>query len=294
MCFLPGRRLECLLYPGSRHRSWSLSHGHPRISSVCRSCSRWWGVELDSVPQLVTHFLFHLRFIEVLYFINVFLVMLNASLKYKPLEQSTFNKAGEIWTFLLNITNYIFTKYIFAIYFTSCVSPASYPAVVSWFEVGLLARQAGVADEVSGLDILGSFDQCDVIIQLTVSRITEVLVSVDPLHRENSLSRLWSLQLVLTQNDTPAVSVLCFSPGQQHTEKHFKHILHIFSFLIELSFIELELLPDSLCVFCIYEVLLLKAVCCSKNPVLVDQGPSAHMDVMFTSPGTDLWKKIQT
>lgn len=48
--------------------------------------------------------------------------MLNASLKYKPLEQSTFNKAGEIWTFLLNITNYIFTKY-FLQYILPRVSP---------------------------------------------------------------------------------------------------------------------------------------------------------------------------
>lgn len=44
---------------------------------------------------------------------------------------------------------------------TSCVSPAGYPAVVSWFQVGLLARQAGVTDEISGLDIRGGFDQCD-------------------------------------------------------------------------------------------------------------------------------------
>lgn len=93
---------------------------------------------------------------------------------------------------------------------------------MSWFKVDLLARQAGVADEVSGLNVRGSFDQCDVIVQLTVSRITEVLVSVDPLHGENSLSGLRSLQLVLTQNDTPAVSVLCFSPGQQ-TQKIYTH-----------------------------------------------------------------------
>lgn len=37
---LPGRRLGCPLCLWSRHRSWSLLRGHPRISSVCRSCSR--------------------------------------------------------------------------------------------------------------------------------------------------------------------------------------------------------------------------------------------------------------
>lgn len=48
--------------------------------------------------------------------------------------------------------------------FTSCVPPAGHPAVVPWFKVDLLARQAGIADEVTGQDVRASFNQSDVIV----------------------------------------------------------------------------------------------------------------------------------
>lgn len=98
---------------------------------------------------------------------------------------------------------------------TPGVSPACDPAVVSRVEAGLLARQAGVADEVWRVDVCGSLHQGDVVVQLAVSRVSEVLVSVDPLHRENPLCRLWALQLVLPQDDPPAPSILCFTPERR-------------------------------------------------------------------------------
>lgn len=73
---------------------------------------------------------------------------------------------------------------------TPGVSPACDPAVVSRVEAGLLARQAGVADEVRRVDVCGSLHQGDVVVQLAVSRVSEVLVSVDPLHREYPLCGL--------------------------------------------------------------------------------------------------------
>ncbi len=103
--------------------------------------------------------------------------------------------------------------------FTSCVAPASHPTVVPWFKVDLLARQAGIADEVTGLDVCGSFNQCDVIVQLTVGWITKALMPVDPLHWENTFSGLCSFQLMLTQNNTPVTSILCFSSGQWRAQK---------------------------------------------------------------------------
>lgn len=95
---------------------------------------------------------------------------------------------------------------------TPGVSPACDPAVVSRVEAGLLARQAGEADEVWGIDVYGSLHQGDVIVQLAVSRVSEILVPVDSLHWENPLHRLWALQLVLPQDDPPAPSILSFTP----------------------------------------------------------------------------------
>lgn len=60
------------------------------------------------------------------------------------------------WTFL--------AQKAYDSYFTSCVPPAGHPAVVPWFKVDLLARQAGIADEVSGRDVRASFNQCNVIV----------------------------------------------------------------------------------------------------------------------------------
>lgn len=73
---------------------------------------------------------------------------------------------------------------------TAGVSPACDPAVVSWFEAGLLARQAGVADEVGGGNVCASLHQSNIIIQFAVHGIAEVLMTVDPLHRENPLCSL--------------------------------------------------------------------------------------------------------
>lgn len=91
--------------------------------------------------------------------------------------------------------------------------PAGDPAVVSRAEAGLLARQAGVADEVGRVDVRRCFDQRDVVVQLAVGGVAEALVPVDPLHRENPLHRLGTLQLVLPQDDPPAPSILCFPSG---------------------------------------------------------------------------------
>lgn len=93
--------------------------------------------------------------------------------------------------------------------------PASDPAVVSWAEAGLLARQAGVADEVGRVDVRRRFHQRDVVVQLAVGGISETLVSVDSLHRENPLHRLGALQLMLPQDDPPAPSILCFTSDSQ-------------------------------------------------------------------------------
>ncbi|KAG7222280.1 hypothetical protein INR49_027284 [Caranx melampygus] len=73
---------------------------------------------------------------------------------------------------------------------------ARHPAVVPRLQAGLLARQAGVADEVGGEDVCAGLHQGDVVVQFAVSRITEVLMSVDPLHWENPLCRLGALQPV--------------------------------------------------------------------------------------------------
>lgn len=79
-------------------------------------------------------------------------------------------------------------------------------------EAGLLARQAGVADEVGWVDVGGGLHQGDVVVQLAVGRVAEVLVPVDPLHGEDPLCRLRALQLVLPQDDPPAAGILRFAP----------------------------------------------------------------------------------
>lgn len=79
-------------------------------------------------------------------------------------------------------------------------------------EAGLLARQAGVADEVGRVDVGGSLHQGDVVVQLAVGRVAEVFMPVDPLHRENPLRRLWALQLVLPQDNPPASCIFSFTP----------------------------------------------------------------------------------
>lgn len=109
----------------------------------------------------------------------------------------------------------------------SCVltaghAPAGDPAVVSRAQAGLLARQAGVADEVGGVDVRGRLHQRDVVVQLAVGGVAEALVPVDPLHREDPLHRLRALQLVLPQDDPPAPSVLGFtSEGPEHGSAGF-------------------------------------------------------------------------
>lgn len=96
---------------------------------------------------------------------------------------------------------------------TPGVTPAGHPAVLSWLEDGFLARQACVADEVGREDVGGGLHQGDVIIQLTVCRVTEVLMPVDTLHREDPLGRFGAPQLVLAQYNPPRVGVLCLPPG---------------------------------------------------------------------------------
>lgn len=143
-------------------------------------------------------------------------------------------------------------------------------------EAGLLARQAGVADEVGRVDVRRRFHQRDVVVQLTVGGIAEALVSVDSLHRENPLHRLGTLQLMLPQDDPPAPCILCFASG---SPKHG-------------SVRRLCGPRVALVVVCsrgsVY--LLLEAVSSSKDPVLVDQSSSTDMNEMFTSPGTNLWE----
>ena len=95
---------------------------------------------------------------------------------------------------------------------TPGVSPACDPAVVSRIEAGLLARQAGVADEVGGQDVGGGLHQGDVVVQLAVRGVAEVLVAVDALHGERPLRRLRALQLMLAHNDPPTAGVLRFTP----------------------------------------------------------------------------------
>lgn len=121
------------------------------------------------------------------------------------------------WQKLISGPNDFFQSFSLLIYIpspllTPGVSPACDPAVVSRIEAGLLAWQAGVADEVWRDDICGSLHQGDVVVQLAVSRVTEVLVPVDSLHGENSLCCLWALQLVFPQDDPPAPSILSFTP----------------------------------------------------------------------------------
>lgn len=142
---------------------------------------------------------------------------------------------------------------------------------MSRIEAGLLARQAGVADEVWRDDIRGGLHQGDVVVQLAVSRVTEVLVAVDPLHGEDPLCCLWALQLVLPQDDPPAPSILCFTPERPERKVKTSNLLFCSVFF-----------------FCIYVFLLLEAVSSSEDPVLVDESSSTDMNVMFTSPGTNL------
>lgn len=91
---------------------------------------------------------------------------------------------------------------------TPCVSPAGDPAVVARLQVDLLARQAGVADEVGWLDFSAGPHQGDVVVQLAVRWVTEVLVPVDALDWEHALCFLRALQLVLTQDDPPTSRIL--------------------------------------------------------------------------------------
>lgn len=142
---------------------------------------------------------------------------------------------------------------------------------MSWAEAGLLARQAGVADEVGRVDVRRRFHQRDVVVQLAVGGIPETLVSVDSLHRENPLHRLGTLQLMLPQDDPPAPSILCFTSGSQKQ----------LSICVALILVSSE--PISI-VF-----LLLEAVSSSEDPVLVDQSSTTDVNEMFTSPGTNLW-----
>lgn len=95
---------------------------------------------------------------------------------------------------------------------------------MSRFEAGLLARQAGVADEVGRGDICAGLHQGDVIVQFAVHGVTEALMAVDSLHRENPLDSLRALQLVLPQDDPPAPSILSF------TSRRERNVLVVFSF----------------------------------------------------------------
>ena len=97
---------------------------------------------------------------------------------------------------------------------TPRVPPARHPAVVSRLEAGLLARQAGVADEVGRHDVRAGFHQGDVVIQLAVRRVAEVLVAVDALDGDHSLWDLGALELMLPQDDAPAAGVLGFTSGR--------------------------------------------------------------------------------
>lgn len=100
---------------------------------------------------------------------------------------------------------------------TPGVPPPRDPAVVSRFEAGLLARQAGVADEVGREDVRRSLHQGDVVVQLAVSWVTEVLMPVNSFHWENPLSRLRALQLVLPQDDPPAPGIFSFTSARRRT-----------------------------------------------------------------------------
>lgn len=159
--------------------------------------------------------------------------------------------------------------------------PAGDPAVVSRAEAGLLARQAGVADEVRRVDVCGRFHQRDVVVQLAVGGISETLVPVDSLHRENPLYCLGTLQLMLPQDDPPAPSILCFTSGSPE-HGSVRHLCGL----------SLVFLWNHLIICARGSVyLLLEAVSSSKDPVLVDQSSTTDMDEMFTSPGTNLWER---
>lgn len=146
-------------------------------------------------------------------------------------------------------------------------------------EAALLARQAGVADELGRVDVRRRFHQRDVVVQLAVGGISETLVSVDSPHREDPLGCLGALQLVLPQHDPPAASILCFpSDSPQHGS-----LRRLWGPFLGFPAKPLNVGAGG----GVY--LLLEAVRGSEDPVLVDQSSTTDMNEMLTSPGTNLW-----
>lgn len=192
----PGTQQVDPLCLWTQHRSWSLGHGRPRTSSAGRSWSRWWAGELGSgiLPEIRSpSHLKHWR----------------ATLKSPKFPDTFFSTPFPV--------------------LTPGVPPPRDPAVVSRVEAGLLARQAGVADEVWGVDVRCSLHQGDVIVQLAVSGVSEVLVPVDSLHRENPLCCLGPLQLVLPQDDPPAPRILSFTPEMPKIVHNWTKVFCFFS-----------------------------------------------------------------